>query len=200
MELWMKIGTKLGVYLGNYYESYLNLIFESLNIVFIVIYLFNKLSFSLLFGLTIAGLVMYKTITIAYRMTDIRFTNISLRARRLKILEQFFTRVTEFKMCWLDKWIYGRMDSIEQQYLKGLREIKLLDCWCVALWQFTGVGISSIVITAYFLLGFNESVSKDSVFTPSTFVYLLSMLNLPLNAYSWYIAGMRTALRAIKEI
>lgn len=112
MELWMKIGTKLNVYLCNYYESYLNLIFESLNIVFIIIYLFNKLSFSLLFGLAIAGLVMYKTITIAYKMTTIRFENISLRARRLKILEQFFTRVTEFKMCWLDKWIYGRMENI----------------------------------------------------------------------------------------
>lgn len=67
----------------------------------------------------------------------------------------------------------------------------------MALWQFTGVGISSIVITAYFLLGFNETVDKNSVFTPSTFVYLLSMLNLPLNAYSWYIAGIRTARRAI---
>lgn len=76
----------------------------------------------------------------------------------------------------------------------------MLDCWCVALWQFTGVGISSIVITAYFLFGFNEAVDKDSVFTPSTFIYLLSMLNFPLNALSWYIAGIRTAERAIKEI
>ena len=76
----------------------------------------------------------------------------------------------------------------------------MLDCWCVALWQFTGVGISSMVITAYFLLGFNESVDKDSVFTPSTFIYLLSMLNFPLNALSWYIAGIRTAERAIHEI
>lgn len=112
MELWMKIATKLNVYLCNYYESYLNLIFESINIIFIIVYLFNKLSFSLIFGLAVAGLVMYKTITIAYRMTNIRFQNIELRARRLKILEQFFTRVTEFKMCWLDKWIYGRMEEI----------------------------------------------------------------------------------------
>ena len=108
--------------------------------------------------------------------------------------------VTEFKMCWLDKWIYKRIEDIQLQYLGGLRKIKLLDCWCVGLWQFTGVCMSSIVITAYFLLGFNESVDKNSVFTPSTFVYLLSMLNLPLNAYSWYIAGIRTSMRAIKEI
>ena len=76
----------------------------------------------------------------------------------------------------------------------------MLDCWCVALWQFTSVGISSIVITAYFLLGLNEKVDKDSVFTPSTFVYLLGMLNFPLNALSWYIAGIKTAHRAIEEL
>jgi hypothetical protein len=76
----------------------------------------------------------------------------------------------------------------------------MLDCWCVALWQFTSVGISSIVITAYFLLGLNQNLDKHSVFTPSTFIYLLGMLNFPLNALSWYIAGMKTAYRAIEEI
>lgn len=200
MELWMKISTKLPVYLHNYYESYLSLIFECFNIVVILAYLFYKLSFSLFFGLAIAGLVMYKTITTANQMTDVRFRNIAFRARRLKVLESFFSRVTEFKMSWLDKWIHERVSNIEHKFQDGLREIKMLDCWCVALWQFTGVGISSIVITAYFLLGFNESVDKDSVFTPSTFVYLLSMLNFPLNALSWYIAGIRTAERAIHEI
>jgi ABC-type multidrug transport system fused ATPase/permease subunit len=62
------------------------------------------------------------------------------------------------------------------------------------------VGISSIVISAYFLLGLSDTVDKNSVFTPSTFIYLLSMLNNPLNALSWYIAGIKTAERAIKEI
>ena len=200
MELWMKISTKLAVYLHNYYESYLSLIFECFNIVVILAYLFCKLSFSLLFGLAIAGLVMYKSIRTANQMTNVRFRNIALRTRRLKVLESFFSRVTEFKMCWLDKWIHERVSSIEHQFQDGLREIKMLDCWCVALWQFTGVGISSMVITAYFLLGFNESVDKDSVFTPSTFIYLLSMLNFPLNALSWYIAGIRTAERAIQEL
>jgi hypothetical protein len=60
------------------------------------------------------------------------------------------------------------------------------------------VAISSIVICAYYLLGFNQGVDKDSVFSPSTFVYLLNMLNFPLNALSWYIAGIKTAQRAIK--
>ena len=103
-------------------------------------------------------------------------------------------------MTWLDKWIYDRVTSIEQQFQNGLREIKMLDCWCVALWQFTGVGISSIVITAYFLLGLNQTIDPQSVFSPSTFVYLLGMLNFPLNALSWYIAGIRTAQRAIDEL
>lgn len=200
MELWMKVNTRLSVYLHNYYESYLSLMFECFNIFAIVLYLFFKLSFALLFGLAIAGLVMYKTITTAGVMTNVRFRNIALRARRLKVLEGFFSRVSEFKMSWLDRWIYDRVCNIEKQFQMGLREIKLLDCWCVALWQFTGVGISSIVITAYFLLGFNPSVDPQSVFTPSTFIYLLGMLNFPLNALSWYIAGIRTAQRAIQEL
>jgi hypothetical protein len=198
MELWMKANTRLSVYLHNYYESYLSLIFECFNIFAIVIYLFFKLSFALFFGLAIAGLVMYKTITTAGVMTNVRFRNIALRARRLKLLEGFFSRVSEFKMSWLDRWIYDRVCKIEKEFQMGLRDIKLLDCWCVALWQFTGVGISSIVITAYFLMGFNEAVDPQSVFTPSTFVYLLGMLNFPLNALSWYIAGIRTAHRAIE--
>jgi hypothetical protein len=100
-------------------------------------------------------------------------------------------------MTWLDKWIFDRVSSIEKRFQQGLREIKLLDCWCVALWQFTGVGISSIVIIAYFLFGFGQSVDGKSVFSPSTFIYLLNMLNYPLNALSWYIAGIKTAERAI---
>jgi hypothetical protein len=87
MELWMKIGTKLSVYLHNYYESYLSLIFECFNIVVILIYLIHKLSFSLLFGLAVAAMIMYKTIRIAAKMNNIRFSNIDLRKRRLKILE-----------------------------------------------------------------------------------------------------------------
>lgn len=65
MELWVKISTKLSVYLHNYYESYLSLIFQCFNIIVILIYLFYKLSFSLFFGLAIAGMVMYKTIKTA---------------------------------------------------------------------------------------------------------------------------------------
>lgn len=112
MELWMKISTKLSVYLHNYYESYLSLIFECFNIVVILVYLFCKLSFSLFFGLAIAGLVMYKTIKTANQMTNVRFQNIAFRTRRLKVLESFFSRVTEFKMCWLDKWIHERVSNI----------------------------------------------------------------------------------------
>ncbi len=194
----IKISTKLSVYLHNYYESYLSLIFECFNIVVIFVYLIYKLSFSLFFGVAIAALIMNKTIRTAAEMNKVRFHNIALRARRLKILEEFFNMLTEFKMCWLDKWIYDKITDIEHEYLEGLKKVKLLDCWCVALWQFTSVGISSIVITAYFLLGLN--VDKDSVFTPSTFVYLLGMLNFPLNALSWYIAGIKTAHTAIEQI
>ena len=86
MDLTIKINTKLVVYLHNYYNSYLSLIFECLNIIVIFIYLLYKLSFSLFFGIAIAGLVMYKSLTLARQINEIRFGNISLRSRRLKIL------------------------------------------------------------------------------------------------------------------
>jgi len=86
MDLTIKINTKLAVYLHNYYDSYLSLIFECLNIIVIFIYLLYKLSFSLFFGIAIAGLVMYKSLTLARQINEIRFGNISLRSRRLKIL------------------------------------------------------------------------------------------------------------------
>jgi hypothetical protein len=76
MDLRTKISTKLSVYLHNYYESYLNFIFECFNIVIIFIYLLHKLSFSLFFGVAIAALVMYKTIVTAKEMQDVRFENI----------------------------------------------------------------------------------------------------------------------------
>ncbi len=60
----------------------------------IFIYLLYKLSFSLFFGVGIAGLVMYKTIVTAAEMNVIRFDNIELRARRLKVLEAFFNQLT----------------------------------------------------------------------------------------------------------
>lgn len=112
MSLRIKISTKMSVYLHNYYESYLSLIFECFNIVVIFIYLVYKLSFSLFFGLATAGLVMYKTIVTAAEMNVIRFKNIGLRAKRLKMLEDFFNQLTEFKMCWLDKWMYDKMTKI----------------------------------------------------------------------------------------
>lgn len=86
MELAIKITTKLAVYLHNYYDSYLSLIFECFNIVVIFVYLLYKLSFSLLFGVAIAALVMYKSLSTARQINEIRFGNIALRARRLNIL------------------------------------------------------------------------------------------------------------------
>jgi len=82
------------VYLHNYYESYLNLVFECFNIAVIFVYLLYKLSFSLFFGVAIAAIVMASTIKIANSINKLKFLNIDRRARRLKILETFLGRVT----------------------------------------------------------------------------------------------------------
>ena len=66
-------------------------------------------------------------------------------------------------MSWLDKWVYGKVTLIEAEYLAGLRKSKILDCWCIALWQFTGVGISCAVVSAYFLCGINSQTNADGV-------------------------------------
>lgn len=87
-----------------------------MTIVVIFFYLLYKLSFSLFFGIAIAALVMYKTMKITNQIQKVKFDNIERRARRLKILEEFFNRITEFKMCWLDKWIYDKIHGLENAY------------------------------------------------------------------------------------
>jgi hypothetical protein len=72
-----------------------------------------------------------------------------------------------------------------------------LDCWCVALWQFTSVGISSIVILVYYFFAFKDEKQGDNQIKPSTMIYLFNMLTFPLNALSWNIAGIRNAKQVI---
>lgn len=56
-------------------------------------------------------------------------------------------------MTWLDKWIFDKIQKCEDEYQNNLEQIKYLDVWCVALWRFTSVSISSIVVVAFYFLG-----------------------------------------------
>lgn len=80
--------------------------------------------------------------------------------------------------------------------MQNIRKMKILDSWCVALWQLTSVSISATVITTYYLLG----IDSGTMIEASTLIYLLGMVTTPLNAISWYVAGYRTAKRAIEEL
>ncbi len=56
-------------------------------------------------------------------------------------------------MTWLDKWIFDKVAQTEKDYQENLEQTKYLDVWCVALWRFTSVSISSVVIIAFYFLG-----------------------------------------------
>ena len=67
-------------------------------------------------------------------------------------MREFLSRVIDFKMSWLDEWIGQRMRETERLYQINLAKNKMLDCWCVGLWQFTNIGIGSIVLCCYYAL------------------------------------------------
>ena len=79
--------------------------------------------------------------------------------------------------------------------MANLAKNKLIDCWCVGLWQFTSIGVSAIVLSIYYLWG-----NIDDSFHPPTIIYYFNMLNFPLNALSWNVAGLRNSIKAISEI
>lgn len=61
-KLWHKLSTTLPLYLNNYYDSLLSLIFESLSIVLITCYLYTQFSFALFFGICLSCCVLHKTL------------------------------------------------------------------------------------------------------------------------------------------
>jgi hypothetical protein len=94
MDLYTKITMKLSIYINNYYDSYLSIIFDGIYVIVIIIYLFVKLSFSVFFGLAIAGTVMYMTNKVTKKMQQTIFRNVERRAKKIKILETFLSRIT----------------------------------------------------------------------------------------------------------
>lgn len=101
-------------------------------------------------------------------------------------------------MSWLDGYIGDRINSIEKNYQRSLRRAKLLDAWCVGLWQFTQIGISSLVLYLYF--SFEDQSHKEQEINQVTVIYLFQMLTFPINGISWNIAGLRSAKQSIGEL
>ncbi len=105
-------------------------------------------------------------------------------------------------MSWLDGYIGDRIEHLEDEYQRNLRKSKLLDAWCVGLWQFTQIGISSIVLCLYYFYYRADAANPNNPITeqvqPATIIYLFQMLTFPMNAISWNIAGLNNAERAIR--
>lgn len=99
-------------------------------------------------------------------------------------------------MSWLDGFIGDRVEKLEDEYQRNLRKVKLLDAWCVGLWQFTQIGISSVVLCLYYF-HYSGDTTADQL-QPATIIYLFQMLTFPMNAISWNIAGLNNAERAAR--
>lgn len=74
---------------------------------------------------------------------------------KLSLIQQFLDRATDFQMTTLDKFIHDQIANIQNLYQRNLTANKMLDCWCVGLWQFTNIGISSFVLCCYYMFARN---------------------------------------------
>jgi hypothetical protein len=80
----------------------------------------------------------------------------------------------------------------------------------VGLWQFTQIGISSVVLCLYYfgfgqednIYGENKDYCTESFenLKPATIIYLFQMLTIPMNAISWNLFGLRNAHTAISQL
>lgn len=66
----------------------------------------------------------------------------------------------------------------------------------MGLWQFTQVGISSIVLCLYYYM----NGLPTGGFEPATIIFFFQMITFPMNAISWNIAGINNALIAISHL
>lgn len=136
--------------MNNYYDSFINLVFESFKTLSIIIYLLYKLGLISLIGLTLCGLTVWITLLLTKSIQKATFGNISTRDKKVSILTQYFQRIVDYQMSWLDSFVADKISKLEQEYQANLKRGKMFDCVCVGLWQFTTIGISSTVLCCYY--------------------------------------------------
>lgn len=164
--------------------------------IFVVGYLFSKLGWITFVGLGIGGVITQFIGVISKKIENANFKKLMATESKTKILTEYFSRIVDYQMSWLDGYIGDRILQLEDEYQKNLRKTKLLDAWCVGLWQFTQIGISSVVLCMYYFY-YHAHPNADKVTTeivqPATIIYLFQMLTFPMNAISWNIAGLNNA-------
>ena len=196
-SLWTKVTSNINLYVDNYYASILSLVFETGKVVVICLYLLYQLGVVLIIGLFLTGAIVHFTLFLSQHIQISIFANVKLKERKVETLRDYLSRVTDFKMTWLDEFVGGRIREIEKLYQVNLRKNKMLDCWCVGLWQFTTIGISSIVLCCYYGLGLGIGSGN---FEPATVIYLFQLLTFPMNVISWNINGVNNAIQAFSEL
>lgn len=147
---WSKISANINIFVNGYYVSYLTIVFEIMKAIIIIIYLFYKLGIVVLAGLIVSGLIAQFILFISRMIESANFAKLKIKQTKTNILTEYFARIVDYQMSWLDGFVGDRIDNLEDQYQAKLRKVKLLDAWCVGLWQFTQIGISSVVLCLYY--------------------------------------------------
>lgn len=186
----------MNIYVYNYYDSTISLVFETFKALAIVGYLVYALGSLTIVGLAMSGFFVMCTLGLTRRIQQATFAVIECKQNKVNLLSTYLSRIVDFQMSWLDGLV-GRLLQAEERDIQGhLRTSKMLDCWCVGLWQFTQVGISSTVLCLYYWLYGLPSAH----FEPATIIFLFQMLTFPMNVISWNIAGINNALASIQQI
>lgn len=106
---WGKISGNINVFVYNYYGSYLTVIFETLKAIFVVGYLFSKLGWITFVGLMIGGVIVQFIGVISNKIEDANFKKLRATESKTKILTEYFSRIIDYQMSWLDGYIGNRI-------------------------------------------------------------------------------------------
>jgi ABC-type bacteriocin/lantibiotic exporter with double-glycine peptidase domain len=84
-------------------------IFETLKAIFVVGYLFSKLGWITFVGLMIGGVIVQFIGVISKKIEDANFRKLRATESKTKILTEYFSRIIDYQMSWLDGYIGNRI-------------------------------------------------------------------------------------------
>lgn len=157
--------------------------------------LFVQVRFAFAAGLLITLALIPINMVLAKKIAAVNTMMLSHNDERVMRINEVISNIVYVKMCgWsskIGKWI----TAPRQQYMRGLRWVKMLDAACVFFWATTPVFVS--------LATFSLFVAFGGELTAGRVVASLSLFNaliLPLNAYPWVINGTVEAFVSLRRL
>ena len=108
-SLWTKVTSNINLFVDNYCASILSLVFETGKVVIICLYLLYQLGVVLIVGLFLTGAIVHFTLFLSQHIQISIFGNVKLKERKVETLRDYLSRITDFKMTWLDEFVGGRI-------------------------------------------------------------------------------------------